>query len=169
MVTIPSSRGCRRDSKALRENSGNSSKNSTPLWARLISPGLGVLPPPINPTLLMVWWGDLNGLSVTKGISGGSKLAILYNLVISIDSSKVKEGRMVGSLRASIVFPEPGGPIIITLWLPAAATSKALLACSCPLTSAKSIRLFLLSWKIVSKSMDTGTMDILLFKNSTTS
>ena len=31
---------------------------------------------------------------------------------------------------ANIVFPEPGGPCKIMLWEPAAAISKALLACS---------------------------------------
>ncbi len=41
MVTSPSSMGWRRTSRASLENSGSSSKNSTPLWAREISPGLG--------------------------------------------------------------------------------------------------------------------------------
>ena len=40
--------------------------------------------------------------------------------------------------RASIVLPEPGGPIIITLCPPAAAISNARLTCICPFTSAKS-------------------------------
>ena len=35
-------------------NSGNSSRNSTPLWARLISPGFGIEPPPVMLTLDMV-------------------------------------------------------------------------------------------------------------------
>ena len=45
-VTSPSSRGWRRTSSTSLRNSGSSSKNSTELCARLISPGLGVVPPP---------------------------------------------------------------------------------------------------------------------------
>ena len=40
--------------------------------------------------------------------------------------------------RASIVFPEPGGPTISRLCMPAAAISKARFTLSCPLTSLKS-------------------------------
>ena len=43
---LPSSRGCLRLSSTFLGNSGNSSRNKTPLWARLISPGLGHVPPP---------------------------------------------------------------------------------------------------------------------------
>jgi hypothetical protein len=43
-VTTPSSSGCLSTSSASRENSGNSSMNSTPRWAREISPGLGTEP-----------------------------------------------------------------------------------------------------------------------------
>jgi hypothetical protein len=52
--TVPSSSGCRRTSSVVRLNSGSSSRNSTPLWARLISPGAGVEPPPTRPALLIV-------------------------------------------------------------------------------------------------------------------
>jgi hypothetical protein len=34
---------------------------------------------------------------------------------VTIPSSSDSRGKIVDSLRASIVFPEPGGPIIITL------------------------------------------------------
>ena len=49
MVTLPSSIGWRSTSITWRENSGSSSKKSTPLWAREISPGLGEVPPPESP------------------------------------------------------------------------------------------------------------------------
>jgi hypothetical protein len=39
---------------------------------------------------------------------------------------------MDGSLRASIVFPHPGGPTNKRLWPPAAAISSARFAASCP-------------------------------------
>ena len=42
MVTVPSSSGWRSTSRTLRGNSGSSSRNSTPLCARLTSPGRGV-------------------------------------------------------------------------------------------------------------------------------
>ena len=42
---------------------------------------------------------------------------------------------MLGILEASIVFPDPGGPIIITWCPPAAATCKAHFVCSWPNTS----------------------------------
>ena len=42
MVTVPSSKGWRRTSSVRRLNSGSSSRNNTPLWAIVISPGVGV-------------------------------------------------------------------------------------------------------------------------------
>src|SRR3989344_6580399 len=48
--TMLSSRGCRSDSITLFSNSGNSSKNKTPRCARVTSPGLGYVPPPISET-----------------------------------------------------------------------------------------------------------------------
>ena len=49
ICTRPSSRGWRRVSRASLENSGSSSRKSTPLWAREISPGRGLEPPPAMP------------------------------------------------------------------------------------------------------------------------
>jgi hypothetical protein len=50
IVTEDSSIGCRNISRTLRGNSGSSSKNKTPLCARLTSPGRGVPePPPMSP------------------------------------------------------------------------------------------------------------------------
>ena len=52
------SRGSLSASMVFLLNSGNSSKNKTPLWAREISPGLGMeCPPPISATSLAEWWG----------------------------------------------------------------------------------------------------------------
>lgn len=58
--------------------------------------------------------------------------------VVSSALSSVIGGMIDGSRRASIVLPEPGEPIISTLWPPAAAISSARLATRCPLTSLKS-------------------------------
>src|SRR5262249_42787324 len=46
---------------------------------------------------------------------------------------------MVGSRAASIDLPAPGGPTISRLWPPAAATSRARFALSCPLMSLRSM------------------------------
>ena len=54
MVTLPCSKGCRNTSRLRRLNSGSSSRKSTPLLARLISPGVGMLPPPTIPASEMV-------------------------------------------------------------------------------------------------------------------
>ena len=51
--------------------------------------------------------------------------ATLYIFVTSSASSLVIGGRMVVMRRASIVLPDPGGPVISTLWAPAAAISMA--------------------------------------------
>ena len=77
---------------------------------------------------------------------------------------------MVLSRFASMVFPEPGGPIIIRLWCPAAATSSALLTLSCPLTSEKSTSYLLASpAKISSRFILTGSNFLVPLKKSTTS
>ena len=50
IVTTLSSKGPLKTSNVFLLNSGSSSRKSTPLCARLISPGLGILPPPIIET-----------------------------------------------------------------------------------------------------------------------
>ena len=47
IITFLSSSGPLNTSNVFLLNSGNSSKNNTPLCAKLISPGFGILPPPI--------------------------------------------------------------------------------------------------------------------------
>jgi len=46
ILIIASSNGPLNTSNVFLLNSGNSSKNKTPLCARLISPGFGIFPPP---------------------------------------------------------------------------------------------------------------------------
>ncbi len=64
----PVSIGCRSESSSCLLNSVNSSRKSTPQWARLISPGLKPfvvrLYPPTNPAMLTEWWTSLKGLQV---------------------------------------------------------------------------------------------------------
>ncbi len=73
MVTWPSSSGWRSTSRLRRLNSGSSSRNRTPLCARLISPGVGVLPPPTMPASLIVWCGGRKGRTDSSGLSGLSR------------------------------------------------------------------------------------------------
>ena len=61
IVTRPSSSGWRRASSASRENSPSSSRNRTPRWASVTSPGRGGEPPPTSPAVEIVWWGARNG------------------------------------------------------------------------------------------------------------
>ena len=137
-VMQPSSRGWRSASRAERWYSGISSKNRTPWWARLISPGLTVrLPPPHSATVLAVWWGERNGRSVTMP-SSPKMPATEWILVTSSASAKVISGMMEGMQRASIVLPVPGGPTSSRLCPPLTATSRARRATAWPLTKARS-------------------------------
>src|SRR5437016_4128721 len=112
IVTTPSSIGWRSTSSTFLRNSGSSSRNSTPPCARLTSPGGGYDPPPINPASEIVWCGARNGRRATSDSPSGSTPATEWILVVSSASSRPILGRIVGRRRASIVFPEPGGPII---------------------------------------------------------
>lgn len=138
IVTFRSSNGCLSISSTRFLNSVSSSRKRTPCVAKETSPGLGKLPPPMSPASEIVWCGERNGRLVTMALSSVSVPAMLCTLVVSTASSKLNSGRIVVSLRASMVFPAPGGPFNKTLWLPLAAISSARLACSCPLTSEKS-------------------------------
>jgi hypothetical protein len=84
-----SSSGWRRISRTLRGNSGNSSRNSSPLCARLTSPGRGMpAPPPIMPASEIVWCGARKGRVRSSPPPGGSAPAMLWIFVVSIASSK---------------------------------------------------------------------------------
>lgn len=60
----------------------------------------------------IVWWGLRKGRSLTNESSARNKPATLWMRVVSKDSSKVIRGSIPGSLLASILLPDPGGPII---------------------------------------------------------
>ena len=138
-ITIsPSSRGWRNTSSTALGNSTISSKNRTPRCARVISPGFGLLPPPIIPFADAVWWTALNGRFDISGSSWDNNPQILYILVSSRASGNVKGGKIEGKHFAIRVFPEPGDPTISILCPPAAAISRAFFAFCCPLTSLKS-------------------------------
>ncbi len=61
-----------------------------------------------------------------------------YKLSTSSCASWERQGKIVGNVSANKLFPHPGGPIINTLCSPAAATSSAYLAYSCPMICSKS-------------------------------
>jgi len=68
------------------------------------------------------------GALADEPLPGSRTPATLWIFVVSSASSKVSGGRMVGMRLASMVLPEPGGPIINMLWPPAQAISMARLA-----------------------------------------
>ena len=137
ITTRPDSSGWRSPCRTEGLNSASSSRNSTPLWASDISPGRGGDPPPMSPALLAEWWGLRKGRTPLKAGVGSSPATEWMSAVWNASSS-LKGGRIEGSLEASIVLPEPGGPIISTPCPPAAAIWRARLAISWPAMSAKS-------------------------------
>ena len=70
---VPSSNGWRRPSRTLRRYSGISSRKRMPLWAREISPGRGMVPPPISPASEMEWCGDRKGRVQSSGSPEGNR------------------------------------------------------------------------------------------------
>jgi len=71
MWITPSSKGWRRVSRTCLGNSVISSRKRTPLWARVISPGLILVPPPTIATWEAVWWTSRNGRLLMRGWSFG--------------------------------------------------------------------------------------------------
>ena len=135
MLITRSSSGWRITSSTIRLNSGSSSRNSTPLCARLISPGVGLVPPPTSATGEMVWCGERNGRTVSSVEPRFSLPATECILVVSRASRRVSGGNIDGRRLASMVLPEPGLPMSKMLCPPAQATSKARFTLSCPRTS----------------------------------
>ncbi len=104
----PSSSGWRSISRTLRGNSGSSSRNSTPLCARLTSPGRGVPEPPPDQA------GVRNGVmrraerALREQPSPvGSSPATLWTWVVSIASANVSGGRMPASASRAWSCPNP--------------------------------------------------------------
>ena len=84
------------------------------------------------------WWGARNGRRADGASPGVTRPATEWIATTSSASASPNAGRIVGSRRASIVFPVPGGPTMSTAWPPAAAISSARLAMGWPATSAMS-------------------------------
>jgi len=136
-LSAPDSSGSRDASKLLRSNSGNSSRNNTPLCASEISPGRGMPPPPMSAAPEAEWCGARNGRRIQcaglKPLGPSDCIAAASSASVSLSA-----GKMPGRRLASMVLPVPGGPVISTLCAPAAATSSARLANGWPTTSAMS-------------------------------
>ena len=138
IVILWSSSGWRNTSNVCLLNSGNSSAKRTPLCAKDISPGCGLKPPPTSATSLIVWCGALNGRCDISDVPRCSLPATLCICVVSKLSESDRGGNIDGRRFAIIDLPEPGGPTMMRLWPPAAATSNARFTDSWPRTSAKS-------------------------------
>lgn len=138
METVPFSIGWRKTSKASTRNSGSSSRNSTPLCAKLNSPGIGMpCPPP----------GDARRARRVVRRTHRTHLRPRRTAALAdngIDAHDIhfffrRHGRQNGSNRFAIMLlPEPGLPDMSILCPPAAAISIARLTFSCPMTSQKS-------------------------------
>ena len=73
-LMTPSSSGWRRASSTTGENSPNSSRNRTPPWAALISPGRSARdPPPTRATIVVLWCGARNGGAEMSALVGTPK------------------------------------------------------------------------------------------------
>ena len=138
IVTTPCSIGWRSTSSARRENSGISSRNSTPWCARLISPGRGMRAAADQRRFRHRVVRRAKRPHGRQAAPAGSSPATECTVVTSSDSSKVSGGSSPGRRLASIVLPAPGGPTSSRLWPPAAATSSARRPSACPCTSARS-------------------------------
>ena len=123
--------------------------------------------------------GELSLDGGVRGVRGTLPIAVavrdkgIKNLIVpevnAREAAVVSGGRMVGMRFASIVLPEPGGPIMRMLCPPALATSRARLAVCCPRTSEKSTPNLRASLSVVSGSTDTGAMVLPEFTSFTTS
>ncbi len=131
MVTEPSSSGWRSNSSTFRGNSGNSSRNSTPWCARLTSPGWGS-PGRRRSDRRPRPCGAARGTDARTAVPfpGAAVPRHCAPWWFRAPPRSVSGGRTPASRLASMVLPEPGGPIISTLCTPAAATSSARFAVS---------------------------------------
>ena len=136
----PSSIGSRKASSTQRLNSGSSSRKSTPLCARLASPGKSREPPPTSDTIEALWWGVRNGRFTTglNSVESPARRAQECIRVVSRISSSVMSGSIPGKHRAQSVLPAPGEPTSKKLCAPAAAISRARFTPSIPTTFLKS-------------------------------
>ena len=112
MISIaPSSSGCRSASSALRANSGSSSRNSTPRWASVISPGRGRATAADEPLRGDRVVGRAEGALAHRACPSPSPAA-LWICVISSASSNVERraGSPAAAARASSCPPRADRP-----------------------------------------------------------
>ena len=110
-VTLPSSSGWRSASSTSRRTPGSSSQTSTPWSARVTSPGDMRGPPPTMPAyddgvVRRAGTGD-----AAPAPAAGSSPATDATAVAASAAASSRSGRRPGIVRASIVLPDPGGPI----------------------------------------------------------
>lgn len=139
MVIFRSSRDCRNTSSTFRLNSGSSSRNKTPVMRQADLSRLRE-----TSAACHGYCGD-GMVRITKRTFGNkcppscpSFPATECILVVSRLSPNDNGGSIEGRRLASMDFPLPGAPTRRILCPPAAATSNARFAFSCPFTSEKS-------------------------------
>jgi hypothetical protein len=116
IVTIPLPSGCRKTSRTWPRNSGRSSRQRTPRWARDTSAGSGTRPSTDQPRIRDGVMGARHGRIVTHAVRSPARPATRWMRVVSLASSRVIAGRMVVSRRASMDVPASAGPMKSTVW-----------------------------------------------------
>ena len=105
--------GWRKASSAVRLNSGNSSRKSTPWCASDTSPGREVATTPASPEVDTGGGGCLNGLRVTSVPLPHSARAVdLGHLDALLHGERRRMPRHPARQHG---LPEPGGPLMMTL------------------------------------------------------
>ena len=100
MTSSPCSSGWRSASSAAGANSGASSRNSTPRWAREAAPGRGrPVPPPTSAVTVAVWCGSSNGGRAPGRRPASSVPATEWTAVTSSACSLVEVGQQAGQPR----------------------------------------------------------------------
>ena len=96
IATRPSSSGWRSASSVARANSESSSRNSTPLCARTISPTRPRWAPPTSPAVVIEWCGARNGRA-----RGSPSTALAGEAVDTRDFDRLLPGRAQAGSRGS--------------------------------------------------------------------
>src|SRR6202000_2893916 len=89
-------------SRAWAVNSGNSSRKSTPLWARETSPGLARRPPPVRAAMEAEWCGLRKGrarVRAPRAISPATEWTMEVSSSSAGDSGGQRAGQALGEHR----------------------------------------------------------------------
>ncbi len=124
--------------RALRLESGSSSRKSTPRCASETSPGLACSPPPTSAAIEAEWCGARKGRRSVSWPAVGDQPATECTIETSSSSRGASGGRIEGRTARQHRLARPGGPLNSSACAPAAAISSTRFALSWPLMSRRS-------------------------------